>query len=138
MLIAVETEKIHMGYTSILSKFTPPTQVHLKPPSKEFARTLFHLPHDYPRSFLSGAKKVTKTTRRKVKKAYTLPNIKDTVMDDAINKLDIIMHDQAIKVSVSIDCQSSRNWIASHNHSSTAQGFSGPTSLQKHAPACPN
>ena len=37
MLIAVETEKIHMGNTNILSKITPPTQVHLNPPSKEFA-----------------------------------------------------------------------------------------------------
>jgi hypothetical protein len=72
MLIAVETEKIHMGYTNILSKITPPTQVHLKPPSKEFAKILFHLPHDYPHSFLSGAKKVPQTTRRKVKNTYTL------------------------------------------------------------------
>lgn len=67
MLIAVESEKIHMGYTNILSKITPPTQVHLKPPSKEFARNLFHLPHDYPRSFLSGAKKSNENNKKKSK-----------------------------------------------------------------------
>lgn len=68
MLIAVETEKIHMGYTNILSKITPPTQVHLKPPSKELERNLYHLPHDYPRSFLSGAKKVRNSNEKNNKK----------------------------------------------------------------------